>query len=42
MVIIDETSIIGSANITDEYSSYKYGVNMFLDINAISKNVITS
>ena len=41
MVIIDDASVVGSANIADEYSSYKYGKNMFLDINAFSKSLIT-
>ena len=42
MVIVDDQSIVGSANIADEYASYKYGMNMFLDINAFSENLITS
>ena len=33
IMVIDDVSIIGSSNITDEYSSKKYGLNLFKDIN---------
>ena len=33
MIVIDNLSIIGSSNFTDEYSGCKYGINSFIDIN---------
>lgn len=39
VTIIDNTSIIGSSNIADEYGSIKYGSFDFFDLNMFAKNV---
>ena len=33
VMVIDDKSIIGSANISDNYASIKYGSNFYMDIN---------
>lgn len=39
ITVIDDTSIIGSSNIADEYASMKYGSFDFYDLNMFGKNV---
>ncbi|RZK13909.1 MAG: phosphatidylserine/phosphatidylglycerophosphate/cardiolipin synthase family protein [Flavobacterium sp.] len=40
--IADDVAIIGSANITDEYSGPVYGSDDYMDLNIILKNLCTS
>lgn len=39
ITVIDDTSIIGSSNIADEYGAIKYGSFDFYDLNMFTKNV---